>query len=145
MRFFRFSPIIFVSLFIYGCATTPTPIGEVTPAPKERVYAFQDSVKGKSGVIFVTRDQGTTGSACFYALWIDSVLSARLDTSERAKFILPVGEHVLKAGRDPSGKGLCGFELENSSQRETIIRENETKYFRFLIRLDGVPDVQRAD
>ena len=128
-----------------GCAGTSPPLSEVIPAPKERVFAYQDPIKEKSGTIYVTRDQGGPGQACFSALWIDSVLSARLDTSERAKFILPVGEHVLKAGRDPSGQGLCGFDLDTSSQRETIIRENETKYFRFMIRLDGVPDIQRAD
>lgn len=117
----------------------------MVPVPSDRLFAFQDANKGKSGVIFVTRDQGSTGSACFNALWIDSILSARLDIGERARFILPVGEHVLKAGRDQDGRGLCAFDLDASSSRETSIREGETKYFRFLIRQDGIPDIQRAD
>lgn len=129
----------------FGCATSPTPHSEAIPAPKDRVFAFQDSLKEKSGVIIVTRDKGHVGSACFYGLWIDSIFSARLDVAERAKFTLPVGEHVLKAGRDPYGKGLCGFDLDNSSSRETLIRENEIKYFRFLIGVDAIPDIQRAD
>jgi hypothetical protein len=141
----KFLIIPFLIFCLTGCATSPPPESEVIQAPKNRVYAYQQKLNEKSGTIFVTRNQGSTGSACFTALWIDSVLSARLDTSERAMFILPAGEHVLKAGRDPSGKGLCGFDLDASSQRETMIRENETKYFQFLIRADGVPDVQRAE
>lgn len=134
-----------LALCLAGCATSPPPQSEIVPAPKDRVFAFQNQIKEKSGVIIVTRDQGSTGSACFSALWIDSILAVRLDTSERVKFIVPAGEHVLKAGRDPEGRGLCGFDLDSSSQRETFIRENETKYFRFMISNSGVPDIQRAD
>lgn len=137
--------LLIFALLLVGCATSPPPQGEIIPAPKDRVYAFQSEIKGRSGVIIVTRDQGSTGSACFSALWIDSILAVRLDTAERVKFMVPVGEHVLKAGRDPEGRGFCAFDLDASSSRETSIREGETKYFRFLIRADGIPDIQRAD
>lgn len=143
MKFLTLNILFLVSLV--GCATSPTPHSEAIPTPKDRVFAFQESVSGKSGVIVVTRDQGFTGSACFYALWIDSILSARLDVGERAKFNVPAGEHLLKVGRDPSGRALCGVDVGGTTQRETIIRENETKYFRFMIGVDGMHDIQRAD
>ena len=131
--------------FLGGCATSPPPKGEIIPVPQERVFAFQNALKEKSGTIVVTRDKVSTGSLCFTALWIDSILAVRLDSSERVRFIVPIGEHVLRAGKDPEGRGLCAFVMDASSQRETVIRENETKYFRFITPDTGVPDIQRAD
>jgi hypothetical protein len=141
----RASSLLIMAGLLTGCVTSPTPQSEVIQAPKDRVFAYQKVPMEKSGTIFVTRDQGYSGAACFYGLWIDSILSARLDVAERAKFIVPIGEHVLKAGRDPNGSVLCGLDGATSTQRETIIREGETKYFRYILGADGVPDIQRTD
>jgi hypothetical protein len=139
----------FLALVIFalsvGCSTTPTPSSEAIPTPKERVLAFQDKSADKTSILVVTRDQGFVGGGCFYAVSIDSVLSARLDVSERVQFYLSSGEHLLKAGRDPQGGGLCGLGSDMWVQRETTLKAGETKYFRFSIDMNGTPDIHRAD
>lgn len=144
MRFFRLSPIIFVSLFIYGCATTPTPLSEATPIAKDRVYAFQNKNAENSSTIIITRDQGLMGFACFFGIWVDSVLSARIDIGESVQFYLKPGEHLLKGSRDPQSEGLCGADFGNWVQRETVLKAGETKRFRFSLNAGSI-DIHRAD
>ena len=72
-------------------------------------------------------------------------LAARIDNSETATFVVPVGELVLRVGRDPSGRALCGMDKEEWTQRETIFRDGEKKYFRLSIDPNGKTDIQRAD
>lgn len=145
MRFKPAAIFILSILLLSGCAvTTPTSTSETKDAPTERVLAFQTQPPQEFAKLVVTRDQGFGGSACYFALWINGTLAARLGTSERAHFFVSPGDHILRTGRDPMGGGLCGFMVNNWTQRETVIRSNETKYFRFLIN-DGVTDIQRTD
>lgn len=137
--------LIFVTTFMVGCSTTQTPSNELIPTPKDRVFAFQDEVKGKSGVIIFTRDKGIPASGCYYGLWIDSILSARLDIAEQAKFFIPAGEHLLKVGTDPKGRGLCGVDFSLQAQRETMIKEGETRYFRIQTHFDAKLEIHRVD
>ncbi|QLQ28070.1 MAG: hypothetical protein HZT39_07210 [Pseudoxanthomonas sp.] len=93
----------------------------------------------------LTRDRGFLGSGCYYGFFINNELAARIDNSETATFVVPVGELVLRVGRDPSGRALCGMDKEEWTQRETIFREGEKKYFRLSIDPNGKTDIQRAD
>lgn len=138
----------FLALAIFvlsvGCATTPTPLSEATPIAKDRVYAFQKSDLANSSKIIITRDQGLLGSACFYGLWIDSVLSARIDVGEVVQFYVQPGDHLLKGSRDPQSEGLCGADSGNWIQRETVLKAGETKRFRFSLNAGSI-DIHRAD
>lgn len=129
-----------------GCVSAPrqTAEADVKTAPKERTVGFQSPVAGPHGILVVTRDDGLVGRACYYALSFNGTLAARLDEHERARFEVPAGEIVMKAGRDPMGQGFCGMDSYVFTQRETIIRDGETKKFRFVIGVDGMPDIQRA-
>lgn len=115
------------------------------PVPADRLVGFQKPIEGPSGVLVLTRDKGFLGSGCYYGFFIDNTLAARIDNSETATFIVPTGELLLRAGRDPEGKALCGMGKEEWTQRETIMREGEKKYFRLSIDLNGKTDIQRAD
>lgn len=129
-----------------GCVSTPTPLSEVVLTPSERMYAFQDTPAGKYSTIVVTRDQGINTSACYIGLWVDAKLASRIDVGEQAKFYLSSGEHLLKVGVDPQGRGLCGVtSFVAWVQRETILRDGEIKYFRISINAHGQPDIHRAD
>lgn len=142
MSFRSIAVLLLMSLA--GCATTPVSVNKAKAVPLDRTLAFQDHAIG-NGTLVVTRDKGFLGGGCYYGLYINNVLAARFDTSETAKFSIPPGEHLLKATRDPLGKSLCSAGQQYWTQRETILRENETKYFRFSIDVNGKTDIQRAD
>lgn len=132
-------------LLVAGCATTPTGADRATSALGDRLLAYQDKLEGPSGRIVVTRDSGFLGGACFYAVSINGKLAARLAVGESATFYVAPGEILLRSSRDPLGKGLCGVLSEERTQRETVIRQGETKHFRLLLDANGKTDIQRAD
>lgn len=128
-----------------GCATTPIPAAQAKPAPKERVVAFQEKTSANNSMAVVTRDSGILGSGCLYGFWIDGTLAARLDVAETASFFVEPGEHVLRVGIDPQGRGLCAAGSGNWTQRETILRANERKFFRLSIDQNGKADIERSE
>ncbi|MDP2882483.1 MAG: hypothetical protein Q8N89_12965 [Azonexus sp.] len=132
-------------LVLAGCATTPLPASQAKPAPKERIFAFQDKTATNSATAVVTRDDGFLGSGCYYGFWINGVLAARLDVAETSSFFVEPGEHVLRVGIDPQGKGLCSAGSGNWTQRETILRANEPKFFRLSLDLNGKADIERSE
>lgn len=134
-----------IAVALTGCATTPISSTIAKPAPAERLLAFQAPLSEPSGLLTVTRDVGHLGSACLYAISINGTLAARLDVGEKASFYVPPGEILLRSGSDPQGKGLCGFDKNVWTQRETQLKPGETKYFRMSLNVDGVTDIQRAD
>lgn len=136
---------LFISLALTGCATTPVPATSAKQAPAERVLAFQTKLEGPSGKLIVTRDEGFLGGGCFYALSINGIVAARLDVGETSAFFVSPGEVLLRAGRDPQGKALCALGQDEWTQRETLVRDKETKYFRLSIDMNGKTDIQRAD
>ena len=141
---------VFLSLAIattclLGCATTPAPVGATRETPVERLIAFQAKPVGPSGLLIVTRDSGFIGSGCFYSVLINGTAAARLDTGEKASFYIPAGEVLVRAGRDPQGKALCSLGQSDWTQRETVLRANETKHFRLTIDANGRTDMQRGE
>lgn len=136
---------LFIALALTGCATTPVPATSAKQTPAERVLAFQTKPEGPSGKLIVTRDEGFLGGGCFYALSINGTVAARLDVGETSAFFVSPGEVLLRAGRDPQGKALCALGQDEWTQRETLVRDKETKYFRLSIDMNGKTDIQRAD
>lgn len=132
-------------LTLSACATKPMDHARASPVPTERLAGFQKPIDGPSGTLVLTRDRGFLGSGCYYGFFINNELAARIDNSETATFVVPVGELVLRVGRDPSGRALCGMDKEEWTQRETIFRDGEKKYFRLSIDPNGKTDIQRAD
>jgi hypothetical protein len=133
------------SLFLAGCATTPVPASEAKPADQSRVLAYQEDSES-AGTLTIVRDSGfLTAGGCYYAVFINQVLAARLDTGEKASFKVPAGDVTLKASRDPQGKGLCSLDQSTWMQRETSLKPGERKAFRLYIDGAGRPDLARAD
>jgi hypothetical protein len=116
-----------------------------TQVPDDRLLAFQERTDETSATLVITRDQGLTGGACYYSIAVNGTLAARLDVGETARFYVKPGEILLRAGRDPLGKGLCGLGRDEWTQRETVLRQGETKYFRLSIDVNGKTDIQRSD
>lgn len=137
--------LVLLLSFVSGCATTPVRHSDAIKAPQNRVLSYQDINDKTTSVVVITRDEGFLGSGCYCAVFINTILAARLNPAETVKFYVEPGEIVLKVGRDPQGKGLCALGQDEWTQRETILRPHETKYFRLTIDANGKTDIQRAD
>ncbi|OUL97895.1 hypothetical protein [Paraburkholderia hospita] len=132
-------------IFVAGCASEPIPATTAKEAPTSRLLAFQEKSAPNDGKLVVTRDIGFGGSGCFYAVAINGTLAARLDVGETSRFSISPGEVLLRVGRDPQGKGLCAFGKSEWTQRETVLRPGETKFFRLSIDVNGKTDIERGD
>jgi len=130
-----------------GCASIPVPISEAKQVPPDRILAFQTPTSDKNAVLTMIRDQGMPGSGCYYAVSINGILAARLAPTEFARLYTEPGEILIRYGRDPQGKGLCGsFEgIDNWTQRETFLKPGEQKSFRLTIDGEGKTDIQRFE
>lgn len=137
--------MLFLSITLAGCATTPADHSKARQVPADRLMGFQSAVEAPNGTLVLTRDKGALGSGCYYGFYINEKLAARIDNSETASFVVPTGELVLRVGGDPAGRGLCGLSKQQWTQRETTFRDGERKFFRLSIDLNGKADIQRAD
>lgn len=89
-----------------GCSSNAITLRETTPAPTDEVYAFQAKPSVPSGRLTVMREGGVYGAACDVVIYVNDKRAAKLGTSERATFNLPVGNATLGVGLTDSG--LCG-------------------------------------
>ncbi len=140
-----FLPTLLLALLLGGCATTPVSMSAAKQVPADRLLAFQVATGDKTATVTVIRDEGFIGSGCYNAVHINGVLAARLDVAEFARFYVEPGEIVLRAGRDPQGAGSCGFASDNWTQRETLLKPGEQKFFRVSIDVNGKLDIMRSD
>jgi len=107
--------------------------------------AFQERTPQNSATLVVTRDEGFVGSACYLSFVVNGTHAARFDVAETAEFHVEPGEQLLRVGVDLMGEMLCGLGKDYWTQRETVIRPGETKFFRLSIDPNGGMDIQRAD
>lgn len=114
---------------ISGCTTSPVSAEKAAQVPNDRVFAFQQPVEGDSGMIFVTRDGGLLGSACYIGVYVNGDFVARVGPGEGARFFTKPGEVFVGAGEDLKGNGLCSIGI---SLREvlTTMDAGEVKHFR---------------
>jgi hypothetical protein len=135
-----------VVVLLSGCATTPVSPSRAGRVPADRLLAFQERTADRTATIVVTRDRGMLGSGCYSSFFLNGVHAGRFDVGETATFHVPPGETLLRNGVDLEGRALCGFGAKDFwTQRETILRAGETKYFRLSLDASGKPDIQRAD
>jgi hypothetical protein len=130
---------------VSGCATTPLSPSNAKRVPKDRLLAFQEGTPENSATLTVTRDEGFVGSACYLSFVVNGMHAARFDVAETAEFHVAPGELALRVGIDLMGQMLCGIGKDYWTQRETVLRPGETKFFRLSIDPNGRMDIQRAD
>jgi len=137
--------LLVVILLMSSCATTPVSLSVAKKVPSERVFAFQDASNENTAELTVIRDKGLLGSACYLSVYVNTILSARIDVAEAVTFYLKPGEILLRAGKDPEGKGLCGADQGYWIQRETTLKAGQIKSFRLSLNQGGTLDIVRAD
>ena len=72
------------------------------------------------------------GTLCFFSVFLNNVLAARLHTGEVASFFVEPGEVVFGVGYDPMGKGICSISLHEEGVKhttETIMKADQKKVF----------------
>ncbi len=127
-------------LLTSGCATTPTALSQATPVPADRLLALQSRTADQTATLVVTRDSGILGSGCYLSLLVNGTHAARFGVGETATLHVSPGEMVLRSGFYINGRGLCALGSDAWTQRETTLREGETKRFRFTIDTSGRTD-----
>lgn len=110
-----------------GCATKPIPAEEARPVPAERQMMYQSAPAEGYGELVVTRDTGTTASACTTQVFIDAQTAAEMRVGETVRFFVPAGRVIL--GMDTK-EAYCGGGLK---EREVIIEAGEERRYRISI------------
>ncbi len=131
---------ISLSFAVAACATTPVPLSSAKPVPDDRLLAFQNSA-----IVTLIRDKGHVGSACYYGVYANGILAARIDVAEFVQLYLDPGEVLLRVGYDPYGKALCSFGKDMWIQRETLLKPGQKKGFRITTDASGNFEISRTD
>jgi hypothetical protein len=131
------------STMLAACTTVTKPVSPSSAAsvPPVRLYAFQHQKSDNDATLVVTRDKGF---GCYTAFYINGKLAARFDDAETAKFYVKPGAVLLRYGRDPKGKALCGIMQDHWASHETTLQPGETKQFRLTIVRGGEFKIQRG-
>ena len=112
-------------------------IDKMKAVPPERQFDF-DVANDGLGTVVICREYVYAGSGCYIAVRVDGKFVARLDTEEKVVLHLTPGEHLLKVGIDPQGRGLCslrsGKDIQESGKTlETNVTAGQTKNFRCYV------------
>lgn len=101
----KMNKLIFSTIFLgllSGCAANQIKQNSASIIPDERAIAFQEKSIGNNAKVVVTKNSWLFSSRCFTSVWIDGVLSARINSDEKAIFYIPSGGHILKISGDPN-------------------------------------------
>lgn len=127
-------------IMLNGCSAPPT-IGQATPTPTSRLIALQTADQSKDGTITIIREGAAQAGHCFFAVYIDGQLVARLDNNEKANFHVKPGRRLIGVGSDPQGAGACSQNSQLKREVATWLQIGESQTFRiaFLPMLDIRP------
>lgn len=122
-----------ITTMLSGCAAPPT-LGEATPIPNNRLLAYQVEEHGKHASVTVFRESAIPSAQCYFAVYVDGVLSARLDNNEKASFYLKPGRHLIGVGADPQGAGNCSGNSGYKREVATWVEVGEKQTFRIAFQ-----------
>ena len=120
---------------LVGCATKPIAPNLAINAPSDRVLAHQAPVPG-GGAITVVRDEGFTGHGCYFGVFVNGDLAAKLATAERVQLYLPARRSLL--GSHAVGGGLCSTADRNERPTAVQIASGDSFTYRLAISSDGI-------
>ena len=120
-------------LSMASCSTTPVSTKDSKLIGESQI--LEDGKKlltpsKNTGEIIVKRDSGIFGGACATLIYIDGKSVAEIDTSEKAIFYLPEGEHFI--GAEPSGICVGGL-----AEVIANVKAGSTLVFRYGIMGNG--------
>ena len=107
------------------------PATPAADAPADRVFAYQEPVRGPWATLQVTRGKAWEAGACFAAVYINGRWAARLEDAETARFKVPAGKVEVAVASDPQGRGTCRFGQSTQEVHETVLAKGETVHVYF--------------
>ena len=116
-----------------GCTAPPT-IGEALPAPGNRLLALQAEDRGKDATVTVVRESAIQAGHCFFGVYLDGQLVARLDNNEKASFHVKPGRRLVGVGSDPQGAGPCSGNAQFKREVATWLEVGENQTFRIAFQ-----------
>lgn len=125
--------LIVFATSLASCAA-PLTIGEAKPAPANRLLALQSKDSGKDGTVSVVREGAVQAGHCFFGIYVDGKLVARLDNNEKASFYVKPGRRLIGVGSDPQGSGPCSGNTRYRREVATWIQPNEVQTFRIAFQ-----------
>ena len=130
MRLFISTALIIV---ISGCVSSPT-IDEAVLAPSNRLLTFQTQDIGRDATVTVVREAAFQAGHCFFGIYIDGMLVARLDNNEKANFFVKPGRRLVGVGSDPLGEGNCSGNSDYKREVATWVQIGENQTFRIAFQ-----------
>lgn len=90
-------PSIILCLFLFGCATTPTPTADVKPVGTDQmlVPAYFQRTDANQVEVLIKRDQGISGAGTGIVFHIDGKPVAKLGAGEGARIYLREGHYLF--------------------------------------------------
>lgn len=139
--------IIAAAVGLSGCATqysTAVSPRNANHVPQERLHLVE--FKDANATITIVRDLSEAGSACYWGVFIEDQLIARLGVTEKVDVHVKAGPLKLATARDPMGRGLCGTALGRFELvRGTVLQAGESKVFRLVTLGTGSLEIVRDD
>ena len=133
--------LLLVFVVLSGCSTTTVSSLTAIPVKPDSLFSNQTKDDMHNATLVVTRDSGFIGSGCSLTFFINGERAAKIDPGETAKFYVQSGSVIMGVGVE--GRALCGVNPYPKRERETVIRQNETKWFRLFtdqdVNLDVLP------
>ncbi|MCL5229467.1 hypothetical protein [Pseudomonas nunensis] len=121
--------VIAAVTMLSGCASPPTG-GVAVPAPSNRLLAYQVEDKGKDASVTVVREGAFQAGQCFFGVYVDGKLVARVDNNEKASFYLKPGRRLIGVGSDPQGAANCSGNSTFRREVATWVQSGDRQTFR---------------
>lgn len=128
-------------LLLSACSSSSMPFGDVTTVPSNRQMAYHLKRSGPSSKLVVTRTRDYLRSGCYYAVYINETLAARMEPGERAEFYVPAGKVSYGVGPDPYGRPICRDDSDEPDHQRSTLQAGETRQLRLNVNLDGTAEL----
>ena len=123
-----------------GCiSTTAISSRDAKPAPKERLFAYQEPDTKRTFPLTVTRDVGILGAGCDLEFLVGDTKVAIFDTGEVAKFYIEPGISTLEVNWDQKSTNVLCSSSSPNFREINATKDGRTKLSLRLAIIGGHP------
>ena len=115
-------PIAFSTavLFIAGCASSPVTTTDAQAVSSSAIYAPEVFIQAPNKAQITLIRDSSFGGQCALGIYLDGKLVAGIKREEKVVMYVSPGTHIVGAGPNPNGVGVCKMFAEKL-RRETGI------------------------
>lgn len=128
--------LLLFALFVAGCASSPVSTNSAIAAPTSNIYSPETFVADShKGEIVLVRDASFSGK-CALGVYLDGNLVAAIGREQKLVMYVPPGEHVLGAGPNPNGGGVCNW-FSDRLRREVSVSAAPGKQLKYRLAMNN--------